>query len=91
MKNLTRFRGKDKPSRVDLVHTSDEDMLGEIEIQSPLWKSDHGVLVFNAGLTITRTIKHETKKRKHKKHKEEQKKNKQARRIQQKKQGSTYE
>ena len=62
VKDVTRFRGNDKPSRVDLVLTSDEDMLGEIEIQSPLGKSDHSVLVFNAGLTITRTIKHETKK-----------------------------
>lgn len=35
VKDVTRFRGNDKPSRVDLVLTSDEDMLGEIEIQSP--------------------------------------------------------
>ena len=62
VKDVTRFRGNDKPSIVDLVLSSDEDMLGEIEIQSPLGKSDHSVLVFNAGLTITRTIKQETKK-----------------------------
>ena len=36
VKDVTRFRGNDKPSRVDLVLTSDEDMLEEIEIQSPL-------------------------------------------------------
>ena len=42
----TRFRGTNKPSRLDLVFTSDERLLENLVYESGLGKSDHAVLSF---------------------------------------------
>ena len=47
IKETTRQRGDDRPSRLDLVFTNDEFLIGDIEQQSPLGKSDHDTLVFS--------------------------------------------
>ena len=62
VKEVTRFRGDDVPSRVDLIFTKDEDSIEEIEYQSPLGKSDHKVLIFNIKVCIYRTNNVEKKK-----------------------------
>ncbi len=56
---ITRFRGNDIPSRVDLIFSTDEDMIGEIRYKSPLGKSDHKVITFKIKLDIEREIKEE--------------------------------
>ena len=62
VKDVSRFRGDNKPSRVDLVFATEEDMISEMEYQSPLGKSDHKVLVFQADITIKRNIKLDKKR-----------------------------
>ena len=62
IKELTRFRGKDEPSRVDLLFTKDEESIEDVIYQSPLGKSDHKVLVFTITATITRNVKVEKKR-----------------------------
>ena len=42
----TRVRGENEPSTLDLLLTNEEGMVDEIELVSPLGKSDHGVLSF---------------------------------------------
>ena len=44
---LTRVRGNNEPSLIDLVISNEEGMVGDVEVQSPLGKSDHAVLTFN--------------------------------------------
>ena len=43
----TRGRGTNKPNLLDLILTNKEDILLNIQHQSPLGKSDHCCLVFN--------------------------------------------
>ena len=63
VKDVSRFRGDNKPSsRVDLVFANEEDMISEMEYQSPLGKSDHKVLVFQADITVKRNIKLDKKR-----------------------------
>jgi hypothetical protein len=40
----TRARGQDNPHILDLVITNEEDMIGNIEHESPLGNSDHAIL-----------------------------------------------
>ena len=61
VKEITRFRGKDEPSRVDLIFSKEEESIDEISYQCPLGKSDHKVLVFQVLATITRSIEVEKK------------------------------
>ena len=42
----TRIRGDDDPSLIDLLFTNEEGMIDEVEIQSPLGKSDHAMIQF---------------------------------------------
>ena len=42
----TRWRGADDPHLLDLILTNEEDMISNIEYQSPLGKSDHCVINF---------------------------------------------
>ena len=42
----TRQRGTDRPSTPDVL-TNEENMISELEISSPLGKSDHSILKFN--------------------------------------------
>ena len=42
----TRFRGTNKPSKLDLIFTNGEELLETLEYESALGKSDHSVLVF---------------------------------------------
>ncbi len=42
----TRWRGTDTPNLLDLILTSEDDMIEEIHYESPLGKSDHCVLTF---------------------------------------------
>ncbi len=42
----TRWRGTDTPNLLDLVITSEDGMIGEIQYDSPIGKSDHCVLKF---------------------------------------------
>ena len=42
----TRGRGSDKPSLIDLVFTNEEGMVSDVEILSPLGKSDHACITF---------------------------------------------
>jgi len=44
--NATRARVANNPSVLDLVFTSDENMIDKIQYESPLGHSDHGVLLF---------------------------------------------
>ena len=43
----TRQRGTDCPSVLDLIFTNEEDMVSDIQILSPLGKSDHSVILFD--------------------------------------------
>ena len=42
----TRIRGENEPSCLDLVFTNEEGMVDNVEIQSPLGKSDHAMITF---------------------------------------------
>lgn len=42
----TRGRGSDNPSVIDLVLTSEEEIISELNINPPLGKSDHSVIDF---------------------------------------------
>ena len=44
IKETTRVRGDDNPSRLDLVFTRKEEEIGNIMLESPLGKGDHVVL-----------------------------------------------
>ena len=46
----TRERGDDNPSRLDLVFTKKEEEMGNIEIESPLGRGDHVVVVCDVWL-----------------------------------------
>ena len=46
VKQYTRGRGKDKPNILDLIMTSEEELILGTEIHPPLGKSDHAVLAF---------------------------------------------
>ncbi len=61
VREATRFRGDDTPSRVDLIFASEEDMIKDIEYKSPLGRSDHKTIVFKINIDITREWKEETK------------------------------
>ena len=41
VQNPTRGRGKDKPSLIDLVITSDDKAVSDLENSSPIGNSDH--------------------------------------------------
>ncbi len=43
----TRFSGRDKPSRLDLVFTKDMEITETMHYHSPLGKSDHVLMEFN--------------------------------------------
>ncbi len=42
----TRIRGEQEPSLIDLILTNEPGMVDNVEIQSPLGSSDHGLLTF---------------------------------------------
>jgi hypothetical protein len=42
----TRWRGSDTPHILDLIITNEENMISDIEYQSPLGKSDHCMMKF---------------------------------------------
>ena len=44
---MTRSRGNDEPSLIDLILTNEELQVSDIVHQSPLGKSDHAVIFFN--------------------------------------------
>jgi len=44
IKSPTRGRGSDEPSTLDLLFTTESDVIEEIEIDSPLGKSDHSMI-----------------------------------------------
>ena len=46
IKENTRYRGGETPSRLDLVFTKEPDIIEDIEYKTPLGKSDHVVLEF---------------------------------------------
>lgn len=47
VKKPTRWRGGDTPNVLDLVITNEENMITNMDLQSPLGKSDHCVLVMD--------------------------------------------
>ena len=47
IKEPTRFRMGQEPSLLDLIITTDEHLINNIEIKAPLGKSDHVVLEFS--------------------------------------------
>jgi len=51
----TRGRGSNTPNLLDLVLTNEEDMVTNLEHQSPLGKSDHCMLVFDFEARTTST------------------------------------
>ncbi len=56
----TRWRGTDTPNLLDLILTSEDNMIGEIQYDCPLGKSDHCVLTFQ--FKCYAEIKERTKK-----------------------------
>jgi hypothetical protein len=46
VKNATRARGDQRPSTLDLVFTNEENMVSNLEIDSPLGSSDHACIKF---------------------------------------------
>jgi hypothetical protein len=42
----TRWRGTNRPSILDLIITNEERMIGDVDYESPLGKSDHAVISF---------------------------------------------
>ncbi len=55
----TRGRGTDRPSVLDLIFSDDKNIVGDVNIQSPLGKSNHSVLSFklNTDLATEKTVK----------------------------------
>ena len=47
VEEVTRSRGNDEPSLIDLILTNEELQVSDIVNQSPLGKSDHSVISFN--------------------------------------------
>ena len=47
VKQNTRIRGTNEPSLLDLILTNEEGMVSDLEVQSPVGKSDHAFLVFD--------------------------------------------
>ncbi|XP_076037549.1 uncharacterized protein LOC143022998 [Oratosquilla oratoria] len=54
VKEVTRGRGTDNPSLLDLVLTNEEDMINSVTTLSPLGKSDHSLLKFDYNCYIRR-------------------------------------
>jgi len=46
VRNYTRGRGTNRPNLLDLVLTNEEGMVSKLQHESPLGKSDHGMIVF---------------------------------------------
>ena len=53
IKEPTRSRGTDKSNILDLVITKDENTIADMELQSPLGKGDHSVIIFSYICQIT--------------------------------------
>ena len=47
IKHTTRYRCNEKSNALDLVFTDNEQWIENLEYESPLGKSDHGVLKFD--------------------------------------------
>ena len=58
VKEMTRIRGNDTPSRLDLVFTKDPREIGDIKYRCPLGKSDHVVMEFEVEGKKTRQESH---------------------------------
>ena len=56
----TRSRVDHTPSTLDLVFTSERNMIDDIDYQSPIGKSDHNVLIFK--LKLYHSVKYKPKK-----------------------------
>ena len=65
VKEATRCRGNDTPSVLDLVITNEEEMVDEIDIQSPIGKSDHAVIVLNMRCYIERNASRKITRKKY--------------------------
>lgn len=50
VKDITRCRGNDKGNVLDLVFTDDDLRVEEIEVTSPLGKSDHSSIIFHCDI-----------------------------------------
>lgn len=55
VKKPTRFRNQDEPSLLDLILSSDENLISSVEHLTPIGKSDHDVLVATMQLSIMKT------------------------------------
>ena len=49
----TRGRGSNIPSCIDLIFTNEEGMISDINLDSPLGKSDHSVIIFQFNAYIS--------------------------------------
>ena len=49
----TRGRGSDNPSVIDLVFTSEEEVINALHINPPLGKSDHSVIVLDCDISTS--------------------------------------
>ena len=52
----TRCRGSDDPSLIDLIFTSEENQIRDLQYLSPLGKSDHNVLTFTFACYTERKV-----------------------------------
>jgi len=50
---MTRWRGTNNASLLDPVLTNEEGMVSDINIEAPLGKSDHSVILFRVNAHIT--------------------------------------
>ena len=60
----TRYRGSDTPSRLDLLFTSDDEIVKKVEYSCPLGKSDHVLIEISLG-DETEVIDEEYKMERH--------------------------
>ncbi|KAJ3640527.1 hypothetical protein Zmor_003820 [Zophobas morio] len=58
----TRFRSGQTPSLLDLVLTNQSNLVGDVQVSSPMGKSDHAVLEFNVQILVKKEPKHMKKK-----------------------------
>ena len=61
IETATRIRGDQEPSLLDLVLTNEEGMIEDLELLSPLGKSDHAVIDFSFRCYSTKSITNTTK------------------------------
>ena len=55
IKDITRYRGGVRGSVIDLVFSNDEEIVEDVEIESPIGRSDHACITFTCNVSTQKT------------------------------------